>query len=132
MTVLVTGATGFIGSHAAARLVAGGRAVRLLVRDPDKVARVPALRDTVRLDVVAGDVTDAASVDRALAGCAHVVHTAAHVSLAERDADRAEAVNVGGTELVVGGAARAASRASTCPVCRSSGSVTTWSPSTRR
>ncbi len=105
MTVLVTGGTGFVGSHAAARLVASGRPVRLLVRDPGKVARVPALRGTSGLEVVPGDVTDARSVDRALADCTHVVHAAAHVSLAERDAGRAEDVNVGGTERVVGGAA---------------------------
>ena len=46
-----------------------------------------------------------ASVERALDGCTAVVHAAALVSLAERDAARAEAVNVGGTRLVVGGAA---------------------------
>ena len=106
MTVLVTGGTGFVGSHAAARLAASGRRVRLLVRDPAKVGRVPALRDPAALEIVPGDVTDAESVDRALAGCTHVVHTAARVSLAERDAHRADAVNVGGTERVIGSAAR--------------------------
>ena len=97
MTVLVTGGTGFVGSHVAARLRASGRAVRLLVRDPAKPARVPVLRDVTGLDVVAGDVTDRDSVERALDGCTAVVHSAAHVSLAERDAERVEAVNVGGT-----------------------------------
>ena len=104
MTELVTGGTGFIGSHVAARLVEGGQAVRLLVRDAAKIARVPALIDTASLDVVVGDVTDRESVARALDGCTAVVHAAAHVSLAEREAARAEAVNVGGTRLVVGGA----------------------------
>jgi dihydroflavonol-4-reductase len=102
VTVLVTGGTGFVGSHVAARLVARGHDVRLLVRDPAKVARAPALRDVTIADVVVGDVTDTAAVARALEGCTHVVHAAAHVSLAERDADRAEAVNVGGTRLVIG------------------------------
>jgi NADPH:quinone reductase-like Zn-dependent oxidoreductase len=46
VTVLVTGGTGFVGSHVAARLAEAGRAVRLLVRDPAKLARVPALVDT--------------------------------------------------------------------------------------
>jgi dihydroflavonol-4-reductase len=105
VTVLVTGGTGFVGSHVAARLVESGRSVRLLVRDPAKLARVPALLDSSSIDVVVGDVTDGASVDRALVGCTAVVHSAALVSLAEQDATRAEAVNVGGTRLVVGGAA---------------------------
>jgi nucleoside-diphosphate-sugar epimerase len=105
VAVLVTGGTGFVGSHVAARLVEAGRAVRLLVRDPAKLARMPALVDTASIDVVVGDVTDRESVERALDGCAAVVHAAAHVSLAERDSARAEAVNVGGTRLVVGGAA---------------------------
>lgn len=105
MTVLVTGGTGFVGSHVAARLVTEGHTVRVLARDPTKLARVPALRNTSLPDVVTGDVTDRADVERALAGCTHVVHAAAHVSLAEHDAERAEAVNVGGTRHVIGGAA---------------------------
>jgi uncharacterized protein YbjT (DUF2867 family) len=64
MTVLVTGGTGFVGSHVAARLAGSGRDVRLLVRDPAKLARVPALIDTTSIDVVAADVTDISSVER--------------------------------------------------------------------
>jgi len=105
VTVLVTGGTGFVGSHVAARLVASGTAVRLLVRDPKKLARVPALADTADIDVVVGDVTDRESVEHALDGCTAVVHSAAHVSLAERDAVQIEAVNVGGTRLVLEAAA---------------------------
>ena len=88
MTVLVTGGTGFVGSHVAARLVEGGRAVRLLVRDATKIARVPALTDTASIDIVVGDVTDRESVERSLDSCTAVVHSAAHVSLAEREAAR--------------------------------------------
>ena len=88
-----------------ARLVGAGHAVRLLVRDPAKVGRVPALARTTSIDVVAGDITDRRGVERALDGCTAVVHAAALVSLAERDAARAEEVNVGGTGVVVGVAA---------------------------
>jgi nucleoside-diphosphate-sugar epimerase len=102
MTVLVTGATGFIGSHTAAHLSAQGHQVRLLVRDPAKIAAVPALRGTPDLDVVAGDVADVAAVERALDGCTAVVHAAARVSLAARDADDSYATNVGGTRHVIG------------------------------
>jgi dihydroflavonol-4-reductase len=107
VTVLVTGGTGFVGSHTAARLAADGHPVRLLVRDPSKLARVPALAGVV-VETVVGDVTDPSSIERALVGCSGVVHAAAHVSLAEREADRAEAVNVGGTRAVLGAAAERA------------------------
>jgi len=104
MTVLVTGGTGFVGSHAAAHLVAQGRAVRLLVRDPAKLPRVPALAG-VEVETAMGDVTDPSSVEAAMDGCTGVVHAAAHVSLAEREGERAMAVNVGGTRTVLSAAA---------------------------
>ncbi len=94
-----------MGSHAVARLVGQGHAVRLLVRDPAKLERVPALRGVAIDDLITGDVTDAAAVERALDGCTHVVHGAAHVSLAERDAHHVHDVNVRGTQLVIGAAA---------------------------
>jgi nucleoside-diphosphate-sugar epimerase len=92
MAVLVTGGTGFVGSHTVARLVGSGRPVRLLVRDPAKVARVPALAG-VDVEVVVGDVTDRDSVVRAMDGCDAVGHAAAQVSLAAREAVRTEAIN---------------------------------------
>src|SRR4051812_46761584 len=97
MTVLVTGATGFVGSHVVARLVDDGTPVRVLVRDPAKLARVPAIADAGVLDVVQGDVTDAGAVERAVDGAAGVVHSAARVSLSDRDAAAVHDVNVGGS-----------------------------------
>lgn len=105
MTVLVTGGTGFVGSHTAAHLAMHGRSVRLLVRNPAKISMVPALYGATNLDVVVGDVADLAAMGRALAGCTAVVHAAARVSLADRDADDAYATNVGGTDHVIGAAA---------------------------
>ncbi len=66
---------------------------------------MPALRALADLDVVVGDVTDRATVQRSLDGCTAVVHAAARVSLAERDADDVYATNVGGTTHVMGSAA---------------------------
>src|SRR3954468_21569817 len=48
MTMRVPGATVFVGSHAAARLVAQGHPVRLLVRDPAKVATFAGSRTSKR------------------------------------------------------------------------------------
>jgi len=64
MKVLVTGATGFVGAAVTRRLLQAGHDVRVLVRDPAKLAAVGLDVD----DVVQGDITDRAAMDRALAG----------------------------------------------------------------
>lgn len=66
--ILVTGATGTIGSHRVPSLLAQGAQVRVLMRDPDK-ARA-AFGD--RVDIVSGDLLDTSSVRvalRALTAC---------------------------------------------------------------
>jgi nucleoside-diphosphate-sugar epimerase len=104
--VLVTGGTGFTGSHTVRALVAGGHNVRLLVRDPAKVRRVFEPHGFVPADVVVGDMTDAGPVDEALAGCDGVVHTAALVDLRRVAARLVEESNTRGVELIIGGAAK--------------------------
>ena len=94
MRVLVTGGTGFIGSHATAALLAAGHEVRLLARDPSKVDRVLGPRGIEPGEVVPGDMGDAASVWRALKGCDAVLHAAAAVGVASGDLS-AVAGNVG-------------------------------------
>src|SRR5438445_10922970 len=101
MRVLVTGGTGFVGSHTAAALSARGHEVRLLVRSPAKVGSVFDALGVAAPEVVAGDVTDAASVRAAIDGCDAVVHAAALVSLRRGDEERLATVNVGGTETVL-------------------------------
>jgi dihydroflavonol-4-reductase len=104
--VLVTGGTGFTGSHTARALVAAGHELRLLVRDADKLRRVFEPDGTLPADVVVGDMTDEAAVDAALAGCDAVVHAAALVDLRSSAARRVEETNARGVRLVVGGAVR--------------------------
>jgi nucleoside-diphosphate-sugar epimerase len=103
--VLVTGATGFVGSHTARALVRAGHDVRVLARDPAKVPAV--FGNGPRLDVVTGDMTDALAVRRALEGCDAVVHAAALVALRAKDAARVLVANRLGVERVVGGAVEA-------------------------
>ena len=91
MRVMITGGTGFIGYHTAMALLQAGHRVRLLVRDKDKLRRLYGSDIT---DYVLGDVTDPAAVEKALAGCDAVVHTAALVSIDQKDAERVMATNV--------------------------------------
>ena len=72
LRVAVTGATGFTGSHLVRTLVADGQAVKVLARDP---ARARTLPDEVQ--VVHGDVTDAAAARKVVEGCDVVYHLAA-------------------------------------------------------
>ena len=75
--VLLTGASGFVGSHAAPALLERGQDLSILVRSTDKARRVLAGRgvelDGDRVRVVEGDMTDADAVGRAADGCAATV-----------------------------------------------------------
>ncbi|WP_439620662.1 NAD-dependent epimerase/dehydratase family protein [Gemmata sp.] len=74
-TVLVTGATGFVGSHVAEALVARGDTVRVLARPGADTAALERLGVTV----VRGDLSDPASLKPAVEGADVVVHCAAKV-----------------------------------------------------
>ena len=106
MKVLVTGGTGFTGSHSVRALLSAGHAVRLLVRDVTKLRRVYEPLGIEIHDFVVGDMTDASAVEMALAGCDGVVHSAALVDLRRSAARSVEETNARGVELVVGGAVR--------------------------
>ncbi|HEU4385674.1 MAG TPA: NAD-dependent epimerase/dehydratase family protein [Anaeromyxobacteraceae bacterium] len=106
MRVLVTGGTGFVGAHAVVALQKRGHEVRLLVREPGRVARALGPLGARAEDVTAGDVTDQGTVETALRGCDAVLHAASVFSFDSRDAERIRATNVRGTELVLGAARR--------------------------
>lgn len=85
-TVLVTGATGFIGSRLAAELVTRGYDVRAMTRRPEKYVGPGT--------AVGGDVADEDSLDRALAGvdvAIYLVHALDHADFEQRDAAAARA-----------------------------------------
>src|SRR5438552_2297760 len=97
MRVLLTGATGFVGSHIAGALAAEGHEVRALRRAPRP--------GTEGLPVawVTGDVLDPASLRRAADGCEAAIHAAAELTFfggADKKAYQRR-VNVEGTANVV-------------------------------
>ncbi len=102
-TTLVTGGTGFIGSHVARAAAARGDELRLLLR---RGARTEHLAD-LDYKQVTGDITDRRAVRRAVKGIDRVFHVAGTTSLRVHDHDRVFAVNLGGTRNVLEAAAEA-------------------------
>lgn len=97
MTALITGATGFVGSAVARTLLARGHRVRLLVRkgsDRRNISGLPA-------EVAPGDLTDKASLDKAMKGCEALFHVAADYRLWVPDAAAMYEANERGTRNIM-------------------------------
>jgi len=103
MTVLLTGGTGFIGTHVAHALRARDVPVRALVRDPGRASRLRAWG----CELVAGDVTDPASLARACEGADAVVQLVSILNGKPADFERLMAQ---GTRDLVGAAQAAGVR----------------------
>ena len=99
MRACVTGATGFVGAHVAARLVERGDEVRVTVRDRRRVAALAGLD----VEVVDANVLDRRSLRRALDGCDILFHTAGMV--ASRPRREVWRVNAVGPRIAVEAAA---------------------------
>lgn len=94
--VLVTGATGLVGSHVAERAVQQGLATRVIAREPAAAGWL----DDLGVEVVCGDMTDAESLRRAVAGVSVIVHCAAKVGDWGRVEDYRQ-INVRGVESLL-------------------------------
>ena len=95
--ILVTGATGFVGSAVARALAARGDDVRVLVR-PGSDRRNLA---EIAVTPVEGDLTDAASLARAVAGCRYLFHVAADYRIWVPDPAAMLRTNVAGTRALM-------------------------------
>src|SRR5258708_10972836 len=97
MLALVTGATGFLGSHVARVLAEQGAQLRLLVRPASDLRNL----DGLNADRVVGDLRDAASIEKALSGCDVAFHVAADYRLWVRDPGEMYRSNVEGTRSLL-------------------------------
>ncbi|NWG17074.1 MAG: NAD(P)-dependent oxidoreductase [Chloroflexi bacterium] len=100
-TALVTGATGFLGGDIVRRLAAEGARVRALARRPGRDVYI---RDVPNVEIVMGDITDAARMNELAAGCDYVLHCAAATGGSMTYQRR---LNVDGTRSVMQAAAAA-------------------------
>jgi dihydroflavonol-4-reductase len=90
---LVTGATGFVGAAVARALLAEGWQVRVLVRRGSDHRNIA----TLAAEQVVGDLTDSASLERAVAGCEAAFHVAADYRLWAPQPQELYRSNVDGT-----------------------------------
>jgi dihydroflavonol-4-reductase len=102
MKTLVTGATGFLGSHVARALAGRGEDVRVLVRASSDLRAL----DGIEAERYTGDLRDRASLDRALEGVRRVYHVAADYRLWARDPGEIHSTNVTGTQNLLDAARR--------------------------
>lgn len=96
MRTLVTGATGFVGSHVARQLVAAGNSVRVLVRPTSNLS----VLEGAAVEPMEGDLRDAASLGRAVQGVRHVYHVAADYRLWTKNPAELYESNVEGLSLI--------------------------------
>jgi nucleoside-diphosphate-sugar epimerase len=96
-TVLVTGATGFLGASLTHRLLSGGARVRVLARSPVKAKP---LADQ-GAEVIAGDITDGAAVAAAVEGAGVVYHLAGRLLAPGVPAAEYHRTHVEGTRLLL-------------------------------
>ena len=101
MRVLVTGGAGFIGSHFAKRLLAAGDEVRVL--DKLTYSGNPANLDGTGIELVVGDICDAAAVAEAAEGCDAIANFAAETHVDRSILGPVEFIqtNVAGTQVLL-------------------------------
>ncbi|MGD9535910.1 MAG: hopanoid-associated sugar epimerase [Alphaproteobacteria bacterium] len=103
MATLLTGATGFLGSAVARRLVEHGHEVRALVRHGARIENIAGLD----VELVLGDLTDPRSLERACRGCTALFHVAADYRLWVPRPEEIYRANVEGTRTLLRAAGQA-------------------------
>ncbi len=102
--ILVTGGTGFVGSHLIKRMQQDGLAVRAVVRNPEKAKVLSELG----VEVMRGDVSDKASLIKAIQGVERVIHLVGIIQ--EAPGATFQSVHVEGTKNLIEAAKKAGIR----------------------
>ena len=95
--ILVTGATGFVGSAVVRKLIGRGLPVRALVRPASDRSNL----DGLEIDIVEGDLLETATLKPALDGCSGLFHVAADYRLWAPDPEPMFRANVDGTRTIL-------------------------------
>nr|MBK9653766.1 NAD-dependent epimerase/dehydratase family protein [Bacteroidota bacterium] len=97
MNVLITGANGMLAHNIIKLLLQKGIKVRATIRDDRK----PCLQQHPNLELIEGDITDNAFIEKAVIGCTHIIHAAALTYQNKRNINLYRRVNVESTENLV-------------------------------
>lgn len=107
---LITGGTGFVGSHIARALIDQGHQARVLRREASPLRALEVLGIADQVEHAIGDVTDPSALTAAAEGCDWVFHVAAVADYWRADKTRMYHVNVDGSRYVFESARRAGVR----------------------
>ena len=106
--VLVTGATGLVGSHLALHLLENNESVRAIYRNKDTISKTKSVfslykREKLfdKIEWVCADITDVPSLEIAFQGIQYVYHCAALISFDPKDEKQLRKVNIEGTANIV-------------------------------
>jgi dihydroflavonol-4-reductase len=95
--ILITGATGFIGSAVARNLISKGYRLRVMVRRPDHLPNI----DDLDVETVEGDLEKPDSFERCLEGCDGLFHIAAWYTMWTLERDKLFRINIDGTRRLL-------------------------------
>lgn len=94
--ILVTGATGLVGSHLISALLAKGLPVKALYRN-----EIPSIFDSSKIQWVKADILDIVALEEAMQGVTQVYHCAAIISFSAKNKKALHQTNIEGTANVV-------------------------------